>query len=712
MSLSIYHLRVFGLCLVLSVFFFPCNPVLAATAASTAVDDTLDFSAFGEEEDDVAPGTDSSLEALINLDALEEEVVSLDELINTEVTVASTKGSTVFNSPSTVSIIDLSTIEKYNFQSVAEAVRVVAGFDVSRTYIKRSLPTARGILQSHYANKVLVLINNVPSWHAVTGEGNLERINIRNVKRIEVLKGPASVKYGTNAFTGAINVVLKSFSEKRKGEYYAGLGSDGNKMVGVGVSMPSEDGTKTDTVFANFQDYDGYDYDYTDETGATGNIEEFIENSNLTWYHKDKNSSILANFYDGGESYLGVTPKLTAGAGQEHELSGRLINYTYNKEFSEKTHLKFTGTYDWNERTLARSLTDAADITGYRMTGGLLLSRTLSDKEAFEFGVDYDDRTSKSYRNYVVGTGENLGENNLNDKDLTESSLFGTYNWEGSEINGSAGIRWTDNEEFGKNTSYNLSLVHPLGKQKSLKLIYAQSFRTPSLFELNFVTGTGTVYGNLDLEPEESDSIELAFIQKKGNFFIQSTVYSARYDNKILRTRGDGIGPDGVAFVDKTHYVNGEEFSALGVELEGRYQNPKKRGINGMINLGYIDGEDDDRMVDGADTNVYNFLSIPKFTAMLGLDKQLGNEVSSSIALNYRTNARDTEGVSVGSVTTVDLNLRHSKPGCSGRVDFSVKNLFDNEAPIPEYARPGSNLDEVPGLGYGREIVVTYTQRF
>lgn len=699
-------------CLICFLSVFSLPSYLLSADVVTGVNDDLDFSAFGENDGNGASETDISIDALINLSALEEEVVSLDELMNTQVTVASTKGSTIFNSPSTVSIIDLATIEKYNFQSVAEAVRIVAGFDVSRTYLKRSLPTARGILQSHYANKVLVLINNVPTWHAVTGEGNLERINIRDVKRIEVLKGPASVKYGTNAFTGAINVVLKTFSEKRKGQYYAGLGSDGNKMAGVGVSIPSKDGTNTDTVFANFQDYDGYGYDYTDELGNTGNIDEFIENSNLTWYHKDKNSSVLANIYDGAESYLGVSPLLTAGAGQDHELSGRLINYTYDKQFSAKTNLKFTGSYDWNERTLARNLTDAADITGYRMTGGLLLSRTLSDKAAFEFGFDYDDRTSKSYRNYVVATGENLGENNLNDKSLSESSLFGTYDWQGGEINGSVGIRWTDNEEFGKNTSYNLALVHPLAERKSLKLIYGQSFRTPSLFELNFVTGTGTVYGNLDLEPEKSNSIELAFVEKRGNFFIQTTVYSADYDNKILRTKGDGIGPDGVAFVDKTYYVNGEQFSALGIELEGRFQNPKKRGLNGMINLGYIDGGDDDRMVAGVDKGEYNFLSVPKFTAMLGLDKQLGDEVSSSISLNYRTNSRDTEGISVGSVTTIDLNLRHNKPGNSGRVDFSVKNLFDNDAPIPEYTKPDSALYEVPGLGYGREIVVTYTRKF
>ena len=663
-------------------------------------------------EGNIASDNDLSIDDLIDLDALEEEIITLEKLMEVETTVASTKGQTIFNSPSTVTIIDATTIEKYNFQSVAEAVRVVAGFDVSRSYLKRSVPTARGILQSHYANKVLVMINDVPSWHAVTGEGNLERINIHNVKQIEVLKGPASVKYGTNAYAGAVNVVLKSSPGKRKGEYHVGVGSDGRKMAGAAFLNASDDGVKQDSLFLNIQDYKGFDYSYTDRNDVTANIDEFIDNSNLTWSSKGKHYSMLANIYDGGESYLGVVPDNTRGAGIEHEMSGRLFNYTVHKEFSENTKLKFTGTYDWNERTLARSLNTAAEITGYRLNGGLLLSRTLSDTKAFEFGFDYDDRTSKAYRNYDVNTGTSLGENNLQDKSLKEHSLFSTYNWSGGAINGSAGIRWTDNEEFGSNVSYNLSLVHPLGDQKSLKLIYAQSFRTPSLFELNFVTGTGTVYGNLDLEPEESDSIELAFLQKEGNFFLQTTVYSAQYDNKILRTRGDGTGPDGTPFVDKIHYVNGEEFSALGIEFEGRFENPRRRGFNGLLNLGYIDGDDDDRIVEGADTDVFNFMSVPKFTAMLGIDKQLGDEFSSSAALNYRTDCRDTEGEKVGSVVTVDLNVQHRKPGSSGRIDFSIKNIFDNEAPIPEYVRTSSSVPEVPGMGYGREFIISYTQRF
>src|SRR4051812_47575131 len=135
--------------------------------------------------------------------------MSLEELLGTRIALGSLETETIFNTPSTISVIDRESIERYNFLSLAEALRVLAGFDVGRTHLKREVPTSRGILQEHYSNKVLLMIDNVPAWNAVTGEASLDRIAIEDVERIEVLKGPASVLYGTNAYAGAVNVVLR-----------------------------------------------------------------------------------------------------------------------------------------------------------------------------------------------------------------------------------------------------------------------------------------------------------------------------------------------------------------------------------------------------------------------------------------------------------------------------------------------------------------------
>ena len=95
--------------------------------------------------------------------------LSLEQLLEIEFDVASTKSKTVFETPSTVSVITKSMIELYNFQTIAEAINTVAGFSSIRTGARREIPTARGVLQDHYPNKVLLMINGVPTWETNTG---------------------------------------------------------------------------------------------------------------------------------------------------------------------------------------------------------------------------------------------------------------------------------------------------------------------------------------------------------------------------------------------------------------------------------------------------------------------------------------------------------------------------------------------------------------
>jgi outer membrane receptor protein involved in Fe transport len=70
--------------------------------------------------------------------------LSIEELMRIHVGVASLKQTSILDTPSMVSVIDDNLIEKYNIQSVAEAVNLVAGMSVLRTYLKRDLPTDPG----------------------------------------------------------------------------------------------------------------------------------------------------------------------------------------------------------------------------------------------------------------------------------------------------------------------------------------------------------------------------------------------------------------------------------------------------------------------------------------------------------------------------------------------------------------------------------------
>lgn len=626
--------------------------------------------------------------------------LSIEELMRIHVGVASLKQTSILDTPSMVSVIDDNLIEKYNIQSVAEAVNLVAGMSVLRTYLKRDLPTARGVLQDHYANKVLILINGIPTWMAVTGEGALQRIDIHDVARIEVLKGPASVLYGTNAYSGAINIVLKDPATSTSGMQLGVADGFGFRAGGHFVSHSDDFDL---FLSANATNDIGQDYDFVDEGGHTGVVDQYVKTHNFTGRMTTDHDSVLVNAYTVDESTFGVTPNFSAGAGRDHLLEGVLANYTHTFKVGSSTTIDAGLTYDWNARDFARTADDSvrASIEGYRALVFGKAVVALSDHWNLEGGINLERRTSQEYRNYDPRTNQTLAANNMDGREVDERSAFAQVGYTADRFHVVLGSRFTDNELFGNDVSSRATVVYRLSSSSSLKLNAGQSYRVPSLFELYFQTPTNTVYGNTALTPETNDTIELAYLGTYGKLFFEALAYHAAYDNKIFRTRRY---PD---FVDdpsdtSTIYVNGATFEADGFEGTLRYQ--RSQGVSAFLNYAYTDGDSGDRI---AGSDHYNFKYIPEHSAAAGVALRLDRFLMSGV-VNYQSSV-GAPVEPIDSQTTLDLNFgyRHKLGSTLIKHVISLKNVTDDEVEIPEYVR--QRLNSVPS-GYGRRI--SYTVSF
>ncbi|MCK5666722.1 MAG: TonB-dependent receptor plug domain-containing protein, partial [Thiotrichaceae bacterium] len=322
----------------------------------------------------------------------------LESYLELKVNVASTKAETSLQSPSTVTVIDRKMIEDYNFSSISAAVETLAGIQVYRTAFKQQVPTVRGVLQDHYANKVLVMINNVPSWHAISGEGNLNRVSIHDVERIEVLRGPASVIYGSQAYTGAINIVLR---ESAAGEIHLGIGNKGAHTVGTNYQYQSENGV---SIFAAVNQERGQrtSYNHTDTAGVNGNIDDYVDSLNASLLIESEEHSFLVNAFQNDEGgFEGAGQSYASGAGNNHDVDGILLGYTFSRTWSDKYYSQLQLFYDNNERNFSRSVDDdiRANVLGTRIGGNLRNIFSFSDNLSFEIGGDYDMRKSKEYKN-------------------------------------------------------------------------------------------------------------------------------------------------------------------------------------------------------------------------------------------------------------------------------------------------------------------------
>lgn len=134
----------------------------------------------------------------------ESELFRFDERL---VTVASRYAQTVRKAPSIVKVITADDIRANGYRTVSEALRTLPGLYLWTSPEGRDLAAIRGVI-SPDNNKLLVLVDGVPFYDGLYTHGFIgDPLPISAVKQIEVIKGPGSAIYGTNAFTGVVNIV-------------------------------------------------------------------------------------------------------------------------------------------------------------------------------------------------------------------------------------------------------------------------------------------------------------------------------------------------------------------------------------------------------------------------------------------------------------------------------------------------------------------------
>ncbi|MBI4511522.1 MAG: TonB-dependent receptor [Deltaproteobacteria bacterium] len=643
------------------------------------------------------------------------DIVALDLeelLLVKQITVSSSKEENVFTSPSTVTVIDRKTIELYGFTSVAEAVSTLAGVSVQRTSLMRDIPTVRGVLQDHYTNKVLVLIDGTPSWMANTGEGNINRVSIDDVERIEVLRGPASVVHGTNAYSGSINLVLRRAQapaqegSSQGGQVRTGVGNEGYLTTG-GHYRYAKNGLSLFVSAAGGKDK-GVDWVFLDGAGTSGHVRDFIESSSVSLRLELEGTRsrhrVLLNGYSGREGFLGVVPEFRKGAGGQQERSGYLVSYQLGVPLGEKLELRGGVTFDWNHRSFPRTgdTLVRSDSTGYRTQGLIQALVRARDWLHLELGTDLDLRHSVEDNTNDVLRGSVLNSNNMNGRTVREFSVLAQAEIDGrslaSELPASTlvGVRYTQNEISSSNLSLRWTLAFNPAQNSSLKLLLGQSFRAPTLFEFYYESPTATmaIYGNTGLKAETSTSVELSYLLALGKFYAQVAGYYAAYNRRIHAERRFPGDPN-----DKSlEYVNGEPFAGWGAEVELKFQDVKS--LDAFLNYTLIEDAGAQEKADSS-----NFGFVPKHQVSLGLAREIGPFSLSSVT-NY-VSKRNGPTEELGAQLTLDLSLSF-RSGVGQHV-FSAKNVLDEAVQIPSYTDPAIN--SYPS-GYRRRFLYSFKAAF
>lgn len=284
---------------------------------------------------------------------------------------------------------------------------------------------------------------------------------------------------------------------------------------------------------------------------------------------------LLFNAYSEEEMKLGVDPTFAAGLGKPQTMDGYLLSYKTAQQISEKLDVQGFASFDWNRRVFPRNqdISQASGIVGWRASGEAKGQYALTSAISAELGIDYDNRKSVQYRNYNTVLDSTLTQSNLLGRGVYEYSIFGQLGFDEDKFNIVAVGRYTKNEFFGDNFSGRGTIVFSIDEKNSIKLIAGQSFRAPSMFEVFFLTPSKSVSGLLNIKPETSNDIELAYLTSFGPVFVQALGYYAEYENKIFRvSKPFAVTPDGtIGGANTKQYFNGAKFTAQGLEIEAKY---------------------------------------------------------------------------------------------------------------------------------------------
>jgi len=628
--------------------------------------------------------------------------MSFEELLKQKVTVSSTKSENVFQTPSSVSVIDREMLNHYNFISVAEMLRTAVGIDIYQTNNDDNIATSRGILQNYYANKILIMIEGVPTYQPIYGNTNLDRLDVNDIERIEVLKGPASVLYGSNAYLGVVNIILRK-----------GNDGDVNIRLATGYSRFGATGANVTLAKKDFNLFisgnSGYEiqkpYELTGKRqdlymgDSVINYQGQIKSTNFNVLTTYKAFTVLLNNYEYQHSFLGINPSFISGAGKPMTDRGTLLAIKYNHPLSENINLKASLAYDYFKRDYASNQDESVGLMlkGERVVGTTILNYAPNKSFDIEVGLDAERRMNGEHVSIDLIHDIILKENLKDARDITEISSFAQLHLKTRIVNILGGLRYTNNSFSGDNFSGRISAITNLSEFNSLKLILGQSFRAPTMLELYF--DHPTVVGNINLKPEKANSVELAYVHGKNNLFVQMLGYYQKLDDLIQRYTPP-TGPP-------SNYQNLSSIEGYGFEFEARYQNQKL--FDAFFNYNFMDGL--------GQAAKLNYQHVPKHTFKAGVNKAFGNffvSVNGYAISSVMGNPKMNLPIDGQFMLDTHLGFKHelrSKKN-SFKHTLSAKNITNSQMLIPEYIRQTDNINSQATTGFGRRLIYALTLSF
>lgn len=421
--------------------------------------------------------------------------------------------------------------------------------------------------------RLMVLIDGHPQYAGIFGHPIADAYQSFLAERVEVLRGPASVLYGSNAMGGVINIVTRKMQEDGVNTHlHAGYGSyntleteltnrvrKGRFSSVVSGSYNRTDGHRDDMGFEQYGGYAKLGYEMTDHWNVRGDV-------NVTHFNASYPGPVSAPLLDGDQ-------RITRG----------MTSFALENRY-EKTSGGLSFFYNWGDHWIndgytpsaGESTQDARFNSHDYMTGiSLYQSTQFFTGNRITLGFDWFRYGGRAWNEYV--SGEKVGTtSDLVDKQEDELAGYIDFRQDFcSWLTFNAGLRVDHHSRVGTEWVPQAGLAFHLPQAMELKASVSKGFRYPILREMYMFPPQ-----NPDLQPESMWNYELAFSQRlmEGQLYYGVNLFYINAKNLIQTLQN----PHGSGMLNQ----NTGKIENAGIELQAAYRINRDWSVDG--NYSYL----------------------------------------------------------------------------------------------------------------------------
>ncbi|HBO23423.1 MAG TPA: TonB-dependent receptor [Providencia sp.] len=653
---------------------------------------------------------------------------------DTMVVSASGYSQQLRDAPASVTVITAEQLQNKPVRDLADAVKDVEGVSIVGAANKQDI-NIRG-LPGEYT---LILVDGRRQNSRESrpnGSGGFEAgfmPPVEAIERIEVIRGPMSSLYGSDAMGGVINIITKKVTN----EWHGSL------STGAIVQENSDSGNSTDGNFylsgplmqdkLGLQLYGGGDYRQEDKITEGHNKKDNKSlTAKLTFTPWD-NQTFL---FEAGRT----TQERTSTPGKslaEYEIRGTSKKANTKTELhNDRNHLALTYKGDWDsfntelsvyqEQTKRSTKSERQETK----TSPLVYSyeprvpeitNTVVDGKVVAFLPDNILSVGGQFQHAKLKDSSSTGKTTTENAKLSaeQYALFVENEFTATDdLILTGGLRLDHHETYGNHWNPRGYAVYYLTDEITIKGGVSQAFRAPTLREVSSGYGTSTeggngiIYGNPDLKPEKSlsEEISIAYNHESG-FDASLTFFNTDFKNKLTSYyTGDA---DPITNLNLYTYDNVGKANIKGVEVATGI--PLAQDWKLSLNYTYTDSErksDDEKLSSGQSLKGYALDKTPKHLANAKLDWNYSEDLTLYTRAHYEGKqvwASQRNGYTApryrSGYTTMDVGATYQLLK-NTKLNLAVLNIGNEKG--PKIDKNGGNWDVEDGRRYWANVNFTF----